>query len=169
MLDLVLPNGLITIVSQLTLVPQTAFFRQLIWEYGVKSVVEHPWFGIGFTSYSRLDWMGPSVDNHWLLIAIRFGALPAILSIVVIIAALVRLAISTRGLEETERKMRVAIAASLLIVFILGFTVSFFGGVQAWFYMLIGLAISIPILSRRHKQPLIRQPMPDKSRRRLTA
>ncbi len=52
----------------------TAWNRYMIWEFGSAEVMRHPIFGMGvFTDWVREHWMPLSVDNYWLLIAMRFG------------------------------------------------------------------------------------------------
>jgi len=54
--------------------PATAWNRYLIWQYGTTYVGKHPIFGGGlFNDWERQPWMPPSVDNHWLLLAMRWG------------------------------------------------------------------------------------------------
>lgn len=56
----------------------TAWNRYMIWQFGSAEVWRNPIFGMGlFTDWQRNRWMPASVDNHWLLIAMRFG-LPGI-------------------------------------------------------------------------------------------
>ncbi|MBE3639510.1 O-antigen ligase family protein, partial [Mangrovicoccus algicola] len=63
------------VLSRLVALDQeTAWFRFLIYQYGSAEVARHPIFGMGlFTDYIRPAWMIPSVDNHWLLQAMRWG------------------------------------------------------------------------------------------------
>ena len=70
-------------MSYATFSAQTAFWRGLIFEWGLANVIggfgipASPWFGIGFNDWIRPDFMHTStVDNFWLLIAMRYG-LPA--------------------------------------------------------------------------------------------
>ena len=58
----------------------SAWNRVLIWEYGSASVWRNPVLGIGFRWWERPLWMKGSVDNFWLLIAMRYG-IPAFLLI----------------------------------------------------------------------------------------
>ena len=61
--------------TYLALNSHTAYWRVLIAEYGMQSVWDNPIFGLGISS----DWERPhfmvssSVDNFWLLQAMRFG------------------------------------------------------------------------------------------------
>ena len=66
-------------ISYLTFNFGNSFNRVLIWQYGTAQVFSTPWFGIGPTdNWARPDWMVASMDNFWLLIAVRHG-IPAFL------------------------------------------------------------------------------------------
>lgn len=53
---------------------ETAWNRYMIWQYGTAYVGHHRIFGGGlFTDWERESWMPASVDNHWLLQAMRWG------------------------------------------------------------------------------------------------
>ncbi|MEC9433900.1 MAG: O-antigen ligase family protein [Pseudomonadota bacterium] len=56
----------------------TAYYRILIFQFGMDNVIAHPIFGIGLNDWARPSWMPPSVDNFWLLTAMR-GGVPAFL------------------------------------------------------------------------------------------
>lgn len=64
------------LVDYLTLNSGSGYSRILIWRYGTQNVAANPIFGIGLEDWVRPHWMGSSVDNFWLLIAMRHG-LPA--------------------------------------------------------------------------------------------
>lgn len=64
-------------IETFTFSPGTAWARIFIWRYGTAEVWRHPWFGIGLNDWVRATWMRGSVDNFWLLTAMRHG-LPAI-------------------------------------------------------------------------------------------
>jgi hypothetical protein len=56
--------------------PSTAWNRYMIWEFGSAEVARNPIFGMGnFLDWQRAPWMPLSVDNEWLLVAMRFGLL----------------------------------------------------------------------------------------------
>lgn len=56
----------------------TAYTRLYIFEWGMVNVWANPLFGLGFRDWIRPEYMGDSVDNFWLLTAMRFG-IPAFL------------------------------------------------------------------------------------------
>ena len=107
---------------------------------------QNPLFGIGFAEFDRPAWMiSSSVDNHWLLLAIRFGALPSFIIFGVALTAVILLCNRTRTASELDRKAYVGLAIALSLMVVLGFSVAFFGGAVYWLYMLIAIAISLSL------------------------
>lgn len=136
-------NGLISVIGRFTLDPQTARFRELIWEYGSRSVIKHPWIGIGFQEYERLPWMVSSVDNHWLAIAIRFGLIPSLATLIAVIMIIVALGRNAKSTREVDRRFYVGTAIAVASVTLMGFSVGFFGGFQVWYYAMLGCCASL--------------------------
>jgi len=67
-------------MSYATFNPGTAYWRAAIFDYGMENVWANPVFGIGLNDWVRPWWMfTPSVDNFWLLAAMRFGVLGFVL------------------------------------------------------------------------------------------
>jgi len=60
-------------ISYLTFNADTSYMRIHIWNYGTQSVVKHPIFGLGLNDWERPPWMGGSIDNFWLVTAVRYG------------------------------------------------------------------------------------------------
>ncbi len=60
-------------ISYLTFNADTSYMRVHIWHYGTQSVMQHPIFGIGLNDWERPSWMGGSMDNFWLVTAVRYG------------------------------------------------------------------------------------------------
>ncbi|MHC4994335.1 MAG: O-antigen ligase family protein [Planctomycetota bacterium] len=69
-------------LTYLTFSPATAYNRLLIFEYGSAEVRRHPWLGIGFNDWERPSWMSRSgsMDNFWLVVAVRHG-MPAFVTL----------------------------------------------------------------------------------------
>jgi hypothetical protein len=65
-------------VNYFTFSKQSAYNRILIFEYGTAEVARHPVFGIGLGDWERPVWMSDSMDNFWLVTAVRYGV-PAFL------------------------------------------------------------------------------------------
>lgn len=57
-----------------TFSPHNAYWRAAIFEWGMYNVWNNPIFGLGQNDWVRPTWMhSPSVDNFWLLAAMRYG------------------------------------------------------------------------------------------------
>jgi hypothetical protein len=138
-LQVVTQNGLVAILIRYTVNPGTGYYRLLIWEYGTKSVVKNPWFGIGYDPYEKLKWMTDSVDTIWLAIAIRNGLPPALLLGFAVIFAITALAKTAARTQGSDGPTSLGIAIALAVFFILGFTVSFFGGMLIWFVIVLAI------------------------------
>lgn len=66
-------------MSYATFSAHNAFWREIIFDWGSASVRAHPVFGIGLKDWVRPAFMrSASVDNFWLLMAMRYG-LPGLL------------------------------------------------------------------------------------------
>lgn len=64
-------------MSYATFSAHSAYWRSTIFQWGMVNIWANPVFGIGLNDWVRPIWMlTPSVDNFWLLTAMRFG-LPA--------------------------------------------------------------------------------------------
>ena len=64
-------------ISYLTFNSGNSYNRVLIWHFGTQEVLRHPLFGIAFEEWARAYWMSTSMDNFWLVLAVRHG-LPAL-------------------------------------------------------------------------------------------
>lgn len=68
-------SPIMVFLSYATFSSQTAYWRTIIFDYGMQNVWANPWFGLGMNG----DWVRPvwmysgSVDNFWLLTAMRYG------------------------------------------------------------------------------------------------
>jgi len=67
-------SGLQVILSYLTFSPATAYWRTLIWDYGILNAYDNPFFGLGLHDWVRPRWMhSGSMDNFFLVIMVRHG------------------------------------------------------------------------------------------------
>ena len=78
-LQLGAPHGIVgLVIDNLAFDSSTGWGRTEIFEYGFAEVRRHPFLGIGMNEWIRPWYRTPSVDNFWLVTAMRFG-LPAFL------------------------------------------------------------------------------------------
>ena len=124
-------------ISYLTFSAHSAYNRILIWEYGSAEVGRHPLFGIGFGDWIRAPWMSDSMDNFWLLTAVRYG-LPALIFLV---AAIVLLALRQAKMNARHKELnrhRMAWLAIIIGLSVSGITVHFWNALFAYFFFLVG-------------------------------
>lgn len=141
-------NGIINILVRLTLDPQTGFYRLLIWRHGIESIAKHPLGGIGYAAYERPDWMSSSIDSQWLVLGVRHGVFAAVALFAVACIAIVAVGMASLRHGELDRRLMVGVAITLFMMTLMGFTVAFFGGVLIWYFLLLGLGLTLSQLGR---------------------
>ncbi len=122
----------------------SAYNRVLIWQYGTGNIARHPWFGIGYSDWVRPDWMhSGSFDHFWLIMALRFGIPETFFLLAATLIALVMVAARSRQMVPHDARLLRGVAISLG-VFALGVSsVSLWMSALAWFFMLLGLTVSL--------------------------
>lgn len=124
-------------ISHFTFDAQTGWYRLLIWQCGSDSVAKHPLFGIGMGDWVRLPGMGSSVDNFWLLIAMRYG-IPAVLLIFSTCIAVIGQTTLAGKLPDEIQDYRTGYLISLIVFMLVGCTVHFWAAIYVWFVFLLG-------------------------------
>ncbi len=127
-------------ISRFTFDPQTGWYRLLIWDFGSATVASNPLFGIGMGDWARLPWMGDSVDNFWLLIAMRHGIPGVFLIFAACLAAICGVAYR-KGVDEQVEAYRSGYVICLVMFMLVGCTVHFWAATYAWFLFLLGSGI----------------------------
>ena len=81
-------------MSYATFSAHNAYWRSIIFEWGMKSVWIHPLYGIGMNDWVRPWYMhSGSMDNFWLVMAVRYGIpgfVPLALGFIIAIARIMR-------------------------------------------------------------------------------
>ena len=124
-------------ISYFTFSPNSAYNRTLIWEYGSAEVARNPVFGIGLGDWIRAPWMSDSMDNFWLLTAVRYG-MPALLFLV---AAIVYIAVQQSrqtGGDVDLNRYRMGWLTMIVGFTVSGITVHFWNALFAYFFFLVG-------------------------------
>ncbi|MEQ9112605.1 MAG: O-antigen ligase family protein, partial [Rhodospirillaceae bacterium] len=132
------------VIQNITFDGWTAFYRTLIWDFGMNSVMAHPLFGIGFSEWARPGWMHSSVDTFWLLTAMRYG-LPCLILMVAGIALIYRnVAISAREVTDPRWKgLCLGWVFAMTAFLFAGFTVHFWANLYVLFFFMLGLGASM--------------------------
>jgi hypothetical protein len=132
------------ISGYLTFEPQSYYFRVLIWDYGSAAALNNWLFGLGLNlkDWARPNWMGPSIDNFWLYLAIRSGLMAPILLQLALASVFLMLALK-KGLDEQIAAYRTALLIVLTALFVVSWTVHFWDTAYVMFLFLIGSGLWI--------------------------
>ncbi len=82
-------SGAQIFAAYMTLSKASAWYRIHIFNYAIDDVFRNPIFGLGLKDWTRPSWMLPSVDNFWLVVAMR-GGVPALALLLIVIILLYR-------------------------------------------------------------------------------
>jgi hypothetical protein len=124
-------------VNNFTFSRQSAYNRILIFEFGTAEVARHPVFGIGLGDWERPAWMSDSMDNFWLVTAVRYG-LPALVLLVALLLGLIWTVGQRRDLPPDWRRARHAWAFTLFGITVAAATVHLWNALFVLFLFLIG-------------------------------
>lgn len=144
-LELVANSGPFGVLANyFTFNPTTAYHRMAIWEFGIDDVKRSPLVGIPDGTWTRPNWMTSSVDNQWLLLAMRggFPALFAMLIAIVLVLAAMMSAPESAGSDAYNRTRRACLYCLCGFLFA-GSTVAFFEKMEPLFAFYVGLAAAI--------------------------
>ena len=150
-------NPLSWLFRNLTLDPQTAYFRLLIWEAGLDVIGNNPWLGVGFNaSGNRI--LDASTDSLLLARAINFGIPMVGLLYAMSISAM----IPARGAQAVRQRHPVldatctSLSLTLSTILFISITVTFWNAAWLFFALCIGLRVSLKehcLLMRRETVP----------------
>jgi hypothetical protein len=119
---------------------QSSYNRILIFVYGTAEVARHPLLGIGMGDWVRAPWMSDSMDNFWLLIAVRYG-LPAFAMLVALMVGLVVAIANRPDFPDAWRNARHAWAFGLFGMAVVGGTVHLLNALFVLFMFMIGSGV----------------------------
>ena len=124
-------------VNNFTFSKQSAYNRILIFEFGSAEVARYPIFGIGLGDWERPVWMSDSMDNFWLVTAVRYG-LPALFLLLALLLGLVWTVGQRKNLPAEWRRARHAWAFTLFGITVAAATVHLWNALFVLFLFLIG-------------------------------
>lgn len=125
------------IATNITLNPQTAYYRILQWEFTADDIADNLYFGIGYDDFSHPAWFASSIDSYWLLNMLQYGIFSTIFLAYFFIKLLKKTYIES---EVNESNNEILLGYRLLVISIIfvGFTVDFFDRLQPLMYFLLG-------------------------------
>ena len=125
------------LINYITFDPNTAWTRVMTWRFGVAEVLRHPVFGIGLNDWERPYWLTGSVDNFWLLNAMRHG-LPGVCFLILGVASGFWAVARVRDLSDRIARHRLGYLISLVALYFSMATVHVWGGVGSFLMLFIG-------------------------------
>jgi hypothetical protein len=137
--EIVANRSAISIIAEMFVIDsQTYWYRRFIWIYGSASALEHPLFGIGLHDWYRPTWMpGDTIDNFWLVQAIRYG-LPAAILLMLAGSANILTAAVKRVPDDRLNDFRTAYVITMIFFFLIGWTVHLWDSAYVLFLFLLG-------------------------------
>jgi len=124
-------------ITHFTFDQQNAYFRILIWEFGMNSISHYPVFGTGLNEWVRPSWMPPSIDMFWLIHAIWYGVPAAFFMALAFLSAYYSIALKA-NLTDREATYRFAYIVAMTGYFVVGWTVHFWNASYVLFAFLLG-------------------------------
>lgn len=135
----------------------TAYSRVLIWNFGTENIARNPWFGLGYSDWDRPSWMhSGSIDHFWLIMALRFGIPASAFLIIATVGAVLLLAIKSQTYRPEDARLLRGLAISVSVFALGAISVSLWLSVMVWFFMLVGIAVSLSINLERDLPPGMR-------------
>jgi hypothetical protein len=120
--------------------PFAAMVRLHTWNYGFEAALGSPIFGIGYADWARPFWLTSSVDNFWLLNAMRYGLPAAALMIAGIIILLWRVA-TVETQDERFAAYRLGFVVALVGMSLSLGTVHAWNALYSYFFFLLGAGV----------------------------
>ncbi|WP_289042403.1 O-antigen ligase family protein [uncultured Aliiroseovarius sp.] len=129
-------------MSYATFSAHNAYWRGLIFEYGMQNVIDNPIFGIGLNDWVRPAWMYTNtVDNFWLLLAMQFGIPGLILAVLGYTEVLLRIGLRRLDPKTTIWRLRRAYMFSFVgLTFTLS-TVHIWTNIYSWVFFMLGSGV----------------------------
>lgn len=128
-----------TFVRYATFSASSSYNRILIWQYGSAEALRHPFFGIGLGDWQRPSFMSNSMDNFWLVVAVRYGMPALALLFGAIVITMVR-AGRVDYVDERLSLMRRGMMFALIATMVSIASVHLWNATYSWFIFLVGAA-----------------------------
>ena len=129
-----------TLVNYAAFSSHSAYMRIIVYEHGMAIVRANRLFGIGFHDWPRPFWVSGSVDNFWLLTAMRHG-IPALAMFAAAIALIILRAGRQPMIDPLDRACRAAFLTALGGVIIAGGTVHYWRALLVFVVFIIGSGV----------------------------
>ncbi|MDO6586995.1 O-antigen ligase family protein [Salipiger sp. 1_MG-2023] len=126
-------------LSYATMSAHTAYWRAIIFEWGMINVWENPLLGLGFNDWKRPIYMiSGSMDNFWLVIAVRYG-IPAFLCLALgVFVPLLRIIFRDFRADPSLGQLRLAWVLTFVCLSFTLSTVHIWGNIFSFVFFMFG-------------------------------
>lgn len=156
------------LVTYATFSTGSAYNRILIWNFGTANVRDNPIFGLGLNDWVRPSWMGDSVDNFWLLFAMRYG-LPTIIMIFLGLYLILRQVSRAALVTQDDQMARAGYLVAFGGLFLAGGTVHYWHAMMAFAMFFFGSGLwAISGGEARDADPALQEETAPRPRSRYT-
>jgi len=132
-------NAFQIIATELTFSKASAWNRIHTFNYAIDDVYSNPIFGLGQRDWTRPGWMKSSVDNFWLLVAMRYGILPWCLLILSVVLICWKAAVAP--LSGIHARVRRGYLIAFISMIVTAFTVHMWDATYCVFMFLMGAGV----------------------------
>ena len=123
----------IAVLSSFALDPNTAYYRILTHTYAMDNAMQNPYFGIGQNDWSRPEWLSASLDDFWLVLAVKHGLIA-----LACVAIVIYLSLKSTYVNATSESIGVRVL--LFSIIVAAFSVDLWNALLVFFWLLIGLS-----------------------------
>ena len=127
-------------VRYFTLNSASGHYRIAQFDAAIQNVFNNPVFGIGAAEFVRPPWMTASIDNFWMVLSVRHGAILFFLFLGSILFHMFRLA-RIRPADEEVRGMQVGYLIALGSFLMAVVTVHVWSNLNVWFMFFLGAGV----------------------------
>lgn len=130
------------LVTYATFNSGSSYNRILIWRFGMENVWANPWFGLAENSFTwkRPRWMSTTVDNYWLLLAMKYG-IPCVGLLAAALYQIIRRISFAQLRDPTSIACRAGYLTAIGGLILVGGTVHFWHGVMAFVMFFFGAGV----------------------------
>ncbi|MEM6825017.1 MAG: hypothetical protein AAF566_07890 [Pseudomonadota bacterium] len=124
-------------VRYLTLNSASGHYRIAQFDAAIINVFNNPFFGLGSKDWIRPRWMISSIDNYWMVLSVRHGAVLFFVFLIGILISMYQISRS-RPKDPEVREMRVGYLISLGSFLIAVVSVHVWSNMNVWFMFFLG-------------------------------
>lgn len=127
-------------VRYLTLNPASGHYRIAQFDAAIINVYNNPIFGLGGHDWVRPRWMIPSIDNYWMVLAVRHGAVLFFVFLGGILYNMYRIG-QRKMADPVDQAMKAGYLISLGSFLIAVVTVHVWSNMNVWFMFFLGAGV----------------------------